>query len=221
MANSVKAELSATVKRINLIKIAVVATISVVGLILAAVSIFRGAFLFALAYLVAGVLGVLYTIIEINSTLPPSIECDGERLILNTWENGFFPYKIDFTPRFFADFVPAKSVSSTLPLDDITELAIGTKGFLTRTLKSREIEERLTEICLLSRRIEGYMKRCDILCVRLKDDSIHMMSVKDFDMDAMYKIIDMTEHRIQGLEFKTNVRKLRRKRETIEGRQRI
>ncbi len=216
MANSVKAGLSERIKRISYIKIAVVATVSVVGIGLAIFSIFKMSFLFAAAYLIAGLMGVFYTIIEINSTLVPSVECDGEKLFLSTWDNNIFPYRIDFNPRFFADFVPAKSVCYNISLDDIADMAIGTKGFLCRTLKSQELLKRFDKFADLSKRVAAYLKRCDILCVRLKDDSIYMMSVNDFNMDSLYKIVDMTEHCIQGLEFKTSIRQLRKKRETID-----
>ncbi len=215
MATLVKAELCERVKRISYIKIAIVATISVVGIGLAIYSILKLSLLFALAYLVAGVMGVLYTIIEINSTLVPSVECDGENLLMNIWDNDVFPHRIDFKPRFFADFVPAKSVTYKVPLVDIIDLAIGTKGFLSRTMKSHELDERFLKLSGLSKRAAAFMKRCDILCVRTKDEKLYMMSVKDFDMEALYKIVDMTEHQIQGLEFKTSVRQLRKKREKI------
>ncbi len=215
MAQSVRAELSEKVKRQSLIKIAVVGTISVIGLILAVYSIVRLNFLFAFLYLVAGVMGALYTIIEINFSRVPFVECDGEKLVFSTWDNNIFPYKVDFKPKFFADFVPSKAVSYEITLDDVADMAIGSKGFLTKALKSLELDRKFAEFSVYSKRVEGFVKRCDILCVRLKDGSIYMMSVKSFDMDELYRIVDMTEHQVQGLEFKTSVRQLRKKRETI------
>lgn len=221
MANLVKAELSARVKRNNMIKLTLVATIAVIGILMAVVSVINGKYLFAVAYLLAAVLGVLYTIIKINATLPPYAACDGEKLYMNTWNNCFFPYNLDFKPKFFADFVPARIVTFELPLDEIDDMAIGTKGYLSRTLKNEKLDSRFAAIAAKNRRLATELKRLDILYVRLKSGRIYMMSVSDFDVESLYHLVDMIEHRTQGLEFKTNVRLLRRKRETIEGRQRI
>ncbi len=221
MANLVKAELAEKVKRGNIIKIALVATVSVIGLMLAAVSVINGSFIFAIAYFVAGILGVLYTIIKINATFPPSLQCDGEKLTISTWDNGFFPYKIDFKPAFFADFVPAKTVTNEIMVSQICDIAIGTRGYLSKTLKSYELDKRLREISSLSRRLDTVLKRCDIFYLRLKDDRIYTMSVSGFDIESLHALVDMIEHKTAGIEFKTNLRLLRRKRETIDGRQRI
>ncbi len=215
MAKAIKAELSEKVKKISLVKIAVVGTISIVGLIFSLCNLFGRGWIFALFYFVAGMMGVLYTVIEINLTRVPSVECDGETLWLNTWDNGIFPYRVDFKPRFFADFIPAKSESITLPLDEISDIAVGTMGFLRKTLKSQELDSEFSKFSHFSKRVGLYVKRCDIFCVRLKDGGIYMMSVKNFDMDGLYNIIDMIERSVQGVEFSTNIRKLRKKRETI------
>ncbi len=215
MAKSVKAELSERVKKQSLVKIAVVGTISLTGLILSVSSLIGRSWIFGLLYLVAGLMGALYTVIEINLTKVPSIECDGETLWLNIWDNGIFPYKFDFKPSFFADFIPSKNVREEIALADISDIAVGTMGFLTKTLKSQELDRRFAEFTDFSKRVALYVKRCDIFCVRLADGRIHMMSVKNFDIDRLYTIIDMIEHSVQGVEINTNIRKLRKKRETI------
>ena len=47
------------------------------------------------------------------------------------------------------------------------------------------------------------------------------MTVTDFDVDELHRLVDLVEHCTHGLEFKTNLRKLRKIREFTEGRQRI
>ena len=221
MAILVKAELAQRTKRLNGIKIALVAVVSVIGLMLAAVSVINGSYLFAAAYLIAGLLGVMYAVIKINSTFPPLITCDGQKLFVRMWDNGFFPYIIDFKPKFFADFMPAKTVTYEIPLSEIADLGIGTKGFLARTYKNYDLDTRLNSVSAESRRLESIMKRCDILYIRLADDRIFAVSVTDFDVDGLFALVDLIEHNASGLEFKTNMRLLRRRRETIDGRQKI
>ncbi|MBS7298022.1 MAG: hypothetical protein KIG65_02960 [Eubacteriales bacterium] len=216
MAKLIKAELAANKKRMNMIKIAIVAAVSVIGLMLAAVSVINSSFLFATAYFIGGILGVMYTVIKINSTFPQSVVCDGEKLIIRRWENGFFPYVIDFRPRFFADFVPAKTITEEIKVSDIKDMAIGTKAFLSRAVKDFELDKRINDVSAVNRRLASVMKRSDILYIRLNDDRMYVMSVTDFDVDALYRIVDIVEHIAAGLEFKTNIRLLRRKREVID-----
>ncbi len=216
MANSVRAELSERVKKKSFTKVAAIGTIALLGLVLGAHSLIQAKIVVSIIYFIAVLLGILYIVIEINYTKIPSIECDDESLVLTTWDNGVFAYRTDFKLQFFGDFIPAKSVSHDIALDDISDLAIGTQGFLTKALKSRELDMNFKKLSK-SKHMVNYLKRCDILCVRLKDDTIYIMSVKKFDTDKLYEIVDKIEHCVSGLEFKTNIRQLRKKRETIEG----
>ena len=125
------------------------------------------------------------------------------------------PYNIDFKPQFFGDFVPAKSVVYEIPLSDISEISIGSKGFLVKTLKDIEINNIFSDFSKRCKRADGLIRRLDILAVKLRDGKVYMMNVDKFDFDKIYEIVDYIEHRTQELLFNTNVRVLRRKRETL------
>lgn len=217
MEHLVRAGLGQRERRNNIIKLTLVATVAVVGILMAVISVINGAYVFAALYLLAAVLGVLYSIIKINAVIPPYAASDGERLYLNTWDNNFFPFNIDFRPAFFADFIPAKTLSYEIPISEITDMAIGTKGYLLRVLHDEKFAERMVDISRRNRRIDGLIKRCDILYVKVRSGEIYMMSVSDFDINGLYRLVDVVEHSARGLEFKTNLRKLRKKRETILG----
>ena len=221
MVSFVKAGLSARVRRRNLIKLAFVATVAVIGIFMAVVSVINASYLFALLYMAAAVLGVLYSIIKINSTLPPYAACDGQILYMNTWDNCFFPFNINFRPKFFADFVPARIVTYEIPVAEIIDMAIGTKGFLSRTVRDERLDRKIADVAGKSRRLADLIKRCDILYVKLKNGAVCAMTVTDFDVDELHRLVDLVEHCTHGLEFKTNLRILRKIREFTEGRQRI
>lgn len=220
MTNFIKAELDAKVRTRSIVKIAVVATVSIAGLVLAVTSLIGGAFLYAAAYLVAGALGVLYAIIRINATFVQSVVLDGDRLTLNMWDNGFFPYNIHYKPRFFADFVPAKSVSYELNISDISDIVIGSSGFVAKT-DADSISKRIAEVLDEDKSLERFLKRYDMLYVKLSDGGTYIMSVDSFDTDALYELVDYLERNVQGLEFKTNVRHLRRMRDSADLRPKI
>ena len=215
MEEILNAELSGKVKKLNTVKISVVLLVSVLGLILGVLNLFSASFLFAFCYLAAGCLGVIYSVIEINETFVPSITVLENTLVLRTWDNGFLPYNIDFKPQFFGDFVPAKSVVYEIALSDISEISVGSRGFLTKTMKDIGINNIFSDFSKRCKRADGLIRRLDILAVKLRDGKVYMMNVDKFDFDKIYEMVDYIEHRTQELLFNTNVRVLRRKRETL------
>ncbi len=214
MTDFIKAELVRKNKLGRIIRIAIVATASLVGLILALISLFKGDFLYTVAYLAASVLGVLYAVISINATFVQSVILDGDKLSLNTWNNGFFPFDIHYKPRFFADFVPAKSVTYEISITDIKEVCIGSKGFLLKAADKDAVTEKFDKILACDKGFDKLLRRYDILYVKTSDERVYMMEVNNFDADSLYAIMDNLERNVQGLEFKTNVRLLRRKKDS-------
>lgn len=216
METRTRVTLAKKVRRNNIIKLSFIATVSVAGIFMATKCVIEGALVFALIYLLAAVLGVMYSVMQINATLPVSVEFDERRLYLNTWDNGFFPFRTEFRPAFLADFVPAKTVVYEIPIENICEMAIGTKSYLSRIMQNEMIDIRLGEISRKSRHINDMLKRIDILYVRLTDGEIYMMSVTDFDVDGLSEAVSAVSHGARVLDFKTNMRLLRKKRESLE-----
>ncbi len=211
MKDVTKAGVSAKVKKNGIIKLTIIATVAVIGIIFSVYSAFNMQYLFALLYFIAACLGVIYSIMKINTVLPPSIECDGKILSLTTWDNCIFPYDVNFKPSVFADFVPAKTKSFELTVSEISSVVIGSKGFIVRTSADSDIEHRFFEILGNNKKFHNIAKRSDIFYVKLKDGSVYFMSVDGFDANELYDIIDTIAHYVHGLEFKTNIRILRKK----------
>lgn len=216
MTDFVKAELAQKKKTGCIVQLLVVSIASVAGIILSVVNIFGGKLLYTLAYLLAGLLGLLYTAIKLNSTFARSVVLNDGKLYMRSWDNGFFPYNIAFRPKFFADFVPAKTIVREVNISDITDLAIGSRGFLQRSVDAQSVSEKMTELISYDKSLEKYLKRYDILYVRLADGKVGMMSVDCFDMKALGDIADYLERNVQGMRFKTNVRLLRKRGLTDE-----
>lgn len=216
MTDFVKAELAQKKKTGCIVQLLVVSIASIAGIILSVVNIFGGKLLYTLAYLLAGLLGLLYTAIKLNSTFARSVVLNDGKLYMRSWDNGFFPYNIAFRPKFFADFVPAKTIVREVNISDITDLAIGSRGFLQRSVDAQSVSEKMTELISYDKSLEKYLKRYDILYVRLADGKVGMMSVDCFDMKALGDIADYLERNVQGMRFKTNVRLLRKRGLTDE-----
>ena len=206
-----RAGISSKVKSRAVIKLTIIATIAVIGVVFSAFSIFNAQYLFAVLYFFAATLGCMYFIIKLNTILPLQIECDGENLYLTTWDNCLFSHNINFKPVFFADFVPAKIKCIQIPLKEISSVVIGSRGFINRTLR----EALLTDSCFdnlpENKRLDDMSKRMDIFYAILKDGSTYYMSINDFDINEIYDVADTVCRYVPGFELKTNIRKLRKK----------
>ena len=141
-----KASLSMKVWRDYIIKISLVGTVSLAGLVLAIASIISGGYIFALCYLVAFCLGFSYVIIRINTALPTYIATDGEKLMLSVWNNGVFPYKVDGKPSFIADFIPERVRLDEIEFSELDRIYIGSKRYLKKTLDEAEYPEILSAL---------------------------------------------------------------------------
>jgi len=215
MKNIAKASVSAKVKKNGIIKLTSIATVSVIGIIFAVYSAFDSQYFFSLLYFVAACLGVIYSIMKINTLLPPSIECDGKILSLTTWDNCLFPFDVNFKPSVLADFVPAKTKSFEITVSEISSVVIGSKGFIIRTSVDSDADKRFYEILGNNKKFHSLAKRCDIIYVKLKNGNVYFMSVDRFDVNELYGIINTIAHYVHGLEFKTNIRILRKKWESV------
>lgn len=213
MENITKAGISAKVKKQGIIKLTVIATVAVVGIIFSAYSLINSQYLFSLMYFIAACLGTIYSVMKINTILPPSIECDLHLLYMSTWDNCIFPYNVSFKPAWFADFIPAKTKCYEIPLCEISSVVIGSKAFIIRSLPDSNADAAFNRILHGNSRASEAAKRCDFFYVTLKSNSSFFMSVNGFDIDELYNIVDRIEHNVNALEFKTNIRLLRKKRE--------
>lgn len=212
MENTVKAQLKKNVRTSYLIKIAVVGTVSVAGLSLGIFSLAAGNVFFAFWYFVAFVFGLSYTVIRINTAFPTYVATDGDILVLSTWANGVAPYRISGKINFFSDFIPEKVNRKEIAVNDISELFIGTKRFLKRSLKEENYPTLFNEL-ERDGRYKDVLKRADFLYVLAKNGEYCFMPVTDFDTEEIADIIDLIEKNCMGVQMHINIPKLVRLRE--------
>ena len=202
-----KASLSSKVWRKYIIKISLVGTVSLVGLVLAIASIISGRFLFALWYLVAFVLGLSYVIIRINTALPTYIAVDGEKLILSVWNNGVFPYKVEEKPSFLSDFIPDRVRTDEIDFTEIDRIYIGSKRYLKKTLDESEYPSILSML-EEDKHIDAVLKKMDFILVFTLSRENCFMSITDFDIQALSEVIDIVERNCQGVKINIHLPKL-------------
>lgn len=204
-----KASLSQNKKRINIIKISIVGVICTIGFILACFSVYIKSYIYATLYLIAVVLGLAYVIIKINSVMPAYIAADNDKIYLQCWDNGAFPYKINFKPSFLADFVPAKVQKKEIPISGIKNMMIGSKNYLIRNLEDTDFSKQITDISNSRHTEHGAIRKMDFVCITDNSDNVYFMPVTDMDPDSLAKVVNLVHRKNEAVQIKCNLRQIR------------
>ena len=206
-----KVSLENRVRRDHIIKISLVGSISLLGVVLGIYSIFIQSYLFALWYFLAFFLGLSYVVMRINTCFPTFVAIDEEKVTLSHWENGVMPYSLPENPNFFSDFIPEKVVSSQILTEDIALVLVGSKKLLAKHLEDSEypdILKRLEE----NKHYDNVLKRMDFIYISTKNGEHSFMSVTDFDMHGLSEFLNIIEKNCNGVQVLTNIPKLVRLR---------
>lgn len=206
-----KASLSHKVRRDYIIRISIVGSVSLVGIILAIYSLTVGNLLFALWYLAAFILGLSYVIIRINTAFPTYIGATSESVVLSFWKNGVMPYTLPEKPTFFSDFIPEKIKTIEISMDDIDSVIIGSKKILAKHLSPEEFPEILSRLSG-EKHFDRVLKRMDFICVKTKFGDNCFMSITDFDVKEIFEFTNTLEKYCSGVQILTNLPKLVRMR---------
>lgn len=207
MENLSKVSICDKVRRDQIIKISLVGSVSLLGLVLGIYSLVIGNFLFALWYALAFVLGLSYVVIRINACFPTFIATDGEKVVLSVWENGLMPYTLPEKPTFISDFIPEKVRVNEIAMEDIDTVVVGSRRFLKKNLDEDEYPEILARLDL-NKHFDSVLKRMDFLFIRTKSDENCFMSITDFDLSGVRDFLDTIEKNCQGVQILVNIPKL-------------
>lgn len=202
-----KVSIKEKVRRDHVIKISLVGSVSLLGLVLGMYNLTVGNFLFALWYALAFLLGLSYVIIRINACFPTFIATDGEKVVLSRWKNGIMPYTLPEKPTFISDFIPEKVNTSEIAMEDISSVIIGSRRFLKKNLSEEEYPEILKRLDL-DKHFDNVLKRMDFLFVRTKEGENRFMSITDFDLFGVNDFLDIVEKSCPGVEILINIPKL-------------
>lgn len=210
-----KVSLSPKIRKGYIIKISLVGSVSLAGLILAIYSAFAGRFLFSAWYVAAFILGFSYVIIRINTAFPTYVAATEEDLVLSFWKNGVTPYTLPEKPTFFSDFVPEKVKVLKVPMADVDYVILGSKKYLEKNLTPEEFPEILSRLAK-DKHFASTLKRMDFLCVKTKFGDNCFMSVTDFDISGLLELVNTVEKYCTGVQILTNIPKLVRLRSKIK-----
>ncbi len=215
MEHLAKAGLNSKTRREYMIKISLVASVSLLGIILSVCSIFLGNYLFAAWYFAAFVLGLSYVIIRINTVFPTYLAADSEKVILSVWQNGILPYTLPEKPTLLSDFIPEKVKTDEISISDIDMVLLGSRKYLIRNLNDDEYPEILKRLDK-NKHFDGTLKRMDFIYIRAKNGENCFMSITGFDISELSEVIAVIEKYCQGVRIMTNLPKLARLRNSIK-----
>lgn len=204
-----KATVSQSKKKRNIIKITIVAVICIAGLALGIYSAVVKNYLYAALYLVAIILGIAYVIIKINTIMPAYIAADKSTVYMQCWENGAFPYKINFKPAFFADFIPAKVTNKEILIEDIKTVLVGSKNYLVRNLEGTDFVDKMNKISKTRKTENGALRRMDFICIVNKDGEISFMPTTDMEPGELARLVNLIYRKNPEVEIKCNLREIR------------
>ncbi len=191
MAYSVKAVTSGKFRRKNTVIICIASALSVLGLIMFIYSIIKGSWLFAASYFIALILLVTYIVIRINTVYITYLATDRENIILKNWSNDFLPYDVGSKLNFLAEFIPAGTKVTKIPIAEIGKIMIGTKNFIKR--HAPEDENFAEGIGRFEKSKDYYQKRTvsgmDILYIQLLDGESYYMPIMNFNAKNVKKIL--------------------------------
>lgn len=211
MEFTAKACLSKPVKTKSMVKICIVGTIALIGLVLGIINFIQGRGLFGAIYLLACLLGIAYVIIQINTIMPTYLAVKDRRVIMQNWENGVFPFNVAFRPAFFCDFVPDKTKIIQADISKITRLLIGTKSFLIRNLPNTQFAEDMDELTETNPRCARLLKRLDLLYIETIDGNSYYMSIDRFDPADVVRVLTQIQKYAPQLQIRCNSRDIRQR----------
>lgn len=189
----------------NMLRICTVGTVTCIGAAMAVYSLIRSNVLFALLYLAAVCMGLLYVIMRINSVAPLYMARDERTLYVQNWINGFFPFRTD--KGFFGEFIPERTLIADMDIADIRKIYAGTKNYLSRIIPEGIFSENMSA---LNKRYGDSIKRMDFIYVCAGDGSEIYMPINDFDSEELGLFLKTILENNEKIDFKSNNRVINR-----------
>lgn len=212
MATELKACTNPRYRRTNAVIIVICALLAVFSLVMAVVSIAQSKFLFMAAWIIAMILLATYIIIRVNTIFATSISTDMVNLYMKNWSNDFLPYDYGYKIKILSEFVPAKTKTLEIPINEIRTIIIGTKNYIKRNTSSDTAFAK--NIRALENSKDFYRKRTissmDIFYVETHDGECCYMPIVQFGTKEIIRILQAMRYRNPGIVIKSAGRAYKR-----------
>lgn len=196
-----KISISKAKKNSNMVLICIIASISLLGLVMAVYSIVNFNFIFALVYIIAVIMGFSYVVMRINTIMPTYIEINGKYVYIQNWDNGLFPFVCD--KGILGEFFPAKTLIKKIDIDAISKIYLGSRNYILKLIPHGIFYSILKNP---DNKYQSMLKRMDFLYIITKDDKEIYMSITDFDDEELASVIKPIVEKNEKVDFRSNNR---------------
>ncbi len=201
-----KAILEKKKRILGIFMIALLGSVGCVAFIMGIYSLIIGSYIYVLAYLVACIFSVVYTVIKINSVIPTFIGNDELYIYLRYWENGFFPFRTD--KGFIGEFLPEKVKNSKIAFINIKRICLGSPKYISKANPEGDFAKDYLEY---KDKYSGMLKHSEFFSVTLTNDVERYMPVNDYDLDALANVIKAAKDSNPEIEVITSIRSVKKK----------
>lgn len=196
-----KVSISKNIKNTNMILICIMASISLLGAVMAIYSLFNQRFIFALIYIIAVVLGFSYVIMRINTVIPTYVAVNDGYIYMQNWDNGIFPFKTE--SGFIGEFLPAKTVIKRIEISSVSKIYLGSRNYLLKLIDDGEFKRNIKRS---DQKYETILKRAEFFYILTNDKKEYFMSVTDFDDEDFAKLLKPVTEANERIDFRCNNR---------------
>ena len=195
-----KASIEKKIKNKNMVFICIIASISLLGLVMAIYSLITLRILFAIIYILAVICGFSYAIMKINTIIPTYIAKKDGYLYLQTWR-GLFSFRTD--KGIIGEFIPSMTVLKRVDISAISKIYLGSRNYLLKLVTSGDFAEQLV---MSKEKYENIVKKMEFIYIATRDNNEIYMSVTDFDSDELTDVLKPIVDGNDKIDFKCNNR---------------
>lgn len=207
---SIKACVSKKKRARGSVSMWIVMFLCVIALALIVYNIIMSNYWYVISYIIGIVLGLSYILVCLNELYSTWVATDGKDLVLQCWDNCFFPHQTLSNIKFFGELLPAKNIRLRVPIVEIKQIIIGTKTYIKRNTTD---ESFLEAVALYEKtRYNSNQKmldRMDILYVGTTDGDSVFMCVSDFNAKDVMRLMHAVEKTNPEIDVKLNGRQYR------------
>lgn len=162
---------------------------------------------FVVGYLTGLALALMFVFIKMNIAFSSKITADRKMITLKVWKNRLLPFKTDCTVPFIREFIPEKTVIDKIEISGIKTIYIGTKSFISRSTVDSNFDMEI--IKFIPESDIKKVTKFDLMCICDDNNNYHIMSLENFDVRAVAKIITNALRVNPGAEFYTGSKQYR------------
>lgn len=215
-----EAKSNASYRRISGIIIAIVAAFVCYASFMALYTLagdYEKRIVFGIGYIIAAILGLMYVIIRINTVFPTFLATDGNNIYMKNWVNDFLPYDVKGGISFLKAFIPARTKTTEIPIEDISAVYIGTKNFIRRNTQASEDFVSSIKTLDKDKSDRKQIRSIEIFYVSTHDGEGYYMPIVKFEKKDINKLLKIIKTKNKEIEIKTGNRAYKTfKKETTE-----